>query len=142
MALDGYVALNAVVPPPERRGLVLIDPPFEAREEFEAMAASLQAAFRKWPTGIYALWYPIKNREALLGFAAALAASGLKRVAQVELIVDPDALARGALAGCGMILVNPPFGLAEEAATLLPFLAQRLGRGTTGSWRWHSLVAE
>ena len=142
MALDGYTALNAVVPPPERRGLVLIDPPFETRSEFEAMLASLLAATRKWPTGIYALWYPIKDREAVIRFGEALVASGLRRVVQAELIVDADALARGALAGCGMVIVNPPFGLAAEASLLLPFLAQRLGRGQSGSWRWREIAAE
>ena len=143
VALDGYTALNAFVPPPERRGLVLVDPPFEQSGEFDRMVAALETAWRKWPTGVYALWYPIKNREAVLGFAAALQDGPVQRIAQVELVVDASAFARGALAGCGMVIVNPPFGLETEAGALLPFLASRLARdGEAGSWRWRTLVPE
>lgn len=142
VAIDGYMGLNAYVPPPERRGLVLIDPPFEERGEFDTMTAALEKAYRKWPTGLYALWYPIKDRAAVVRFGDALAGSTMKKVAQVELIVDAAALAQGTLAGCGMVLVNPPFSLEEEAATILPFLAQVLGRQEPGSWRWRSLRSE
>ena len=86
VTLDGYLALRAYLPPPERRGLVLIDPPFEDRQEFAAMIAGLRAAHRKWPTGLYMLWYPVKDREALVGFADSLLASGIRRIAQAELI--------------------------------------------------------
>lgn len=142
VAIDGYLALRAYLPPPERRGLVLVDPPFEDKNEFTAMTENLLAAHRRWPTGIYMLWYPVKDREALIRFAAALVSSGLQRMAQAELLVQPDALSRGALAGCGMIVVNPPFGFAAEMGQLLPFLAQVLGREEPGSWRWRFLTAE
>ena len=142
VAIDGYRALRAYLPPPERRGLVLVDPPFEDRDEFAAMTEGLLAAHRKWPTGVYMLWYPIKDRDALVRFAADLTASAVRRTAQVELIVDPGALSRGALAGCGMIVVNPPFGLDAEIAQLMPFLAQVLAREEPGSWRWRFLNAE
>lgn len=142
MAIDGYLALRACLPPPERRGLVLVDPPFEEKNEFAAMTDGLLAAHRKWPTGIYMLWYPVKDREALIRFAAALVASGIRRIAQVELMVEPSALSRGALAGCGMIVVNPPFGFEDEMGRVMPFLAQALGRQEPGSWRLRFIAAE
>lgn len=142
MEIDGYIALNATVPPPERRGLVLIDPPFEAPTEFAAMLNGLSAAHRKWPTGLYALWYPLKDRDGVARFTTGLMASGLRRVAQVELMVEPAAWGEGTLAGCGMVLVNPPFGLSDDAEQLLPFLAARLGRTAPGRWSWRTLVGE
>ena len=136
IAIDGYTALNAYVPPPERRGLVLVDPPFETRTEFDDLLAGLGGATRKWPTGTYALWYPIKDRQAVSHFTTALMATALKRVAQVELIVDRTALMRGALGGCGLAVVNPPHTLEAEAAVILPALAAALGRQEPGSWQW------
>lgn len=142
VGIDGYRALNAFVPPPERRGLVLVDPPFESRAEFDAMGDGLLAAHRKWPTGIYALWYPLKDREGVARFTTRLMASGLPKVSQVELIVDADALGRGALGGCGMVLVNAPYGLREEAGIILPLLADVLGRNGAGTWHWRVLAGE
>ncbi len=137
--IDGYTALNAFVPPPERRGLVLVDPPFEARTEFDTMLAGLKAAHAKWPTGIYALWYPIKDRRAVARFTAALMVAPLSRAAQVELVVDRVALEAGALGGCGLVIVNPPYTLQDEAGVLLPWLATTLGRQEPGSWQWRWL---
>ena len=136
--LDGYVGLNAFVPPPERRGLALIDPPFESRDEFEAMPGALAKAYRKWPTGSYMLWYPIKDRAAVTRFGEALAGSGMRRILQLHLFVGSGSDAEGPLGGCGLVLVNPPFTLEAEAALLLPVLADRLGRSGSGNWssRW------
>ena len=142
IAINGYVALNAYLPPPERRGLVLVDPPFEQRTEFADILAGLQSAHRKWPTGVYALWYPLKNVDAVARFTTGLMASGIRRIAQAELVVDRDALDRGDLGGCGMVIVNPPFLLEEEAGLILPALAELLGRLRPGSWHWRWLVDE
>ena len=137
LAGDGYRALNALLPPPERRGLVLIDPPFEKPGEFDALAGALLRAWRKWPTGTYMAWYPLKDRAAVGRFGHGLAAAGLRRLLQVHLLVgDPDA---GPLAGSGLVVVNPPFTLRDEAEALLPWLAERLGRpGEPTEWtvRW------
>lgn len=135
--IDGYMGLNAFVPPPERRGLVLIDPPFEARDEFEHMLATLAKAHRKWTTGTYMLWYPVKDRAAIARFSDALAALAIPRILQLHLFVDWTAI-DGSLSGCGLVVVNPPFTLEQEAGILLPFLAERLGRAGAGSWvaRW------
>ena len=137
MASDGYAALNAVLPPPERRGLVLVDPPFEKPGEFAALLDAVARAHRRWPTGSYMLWYPLKDRAAVGRFANGLAGSGMRRVLQVHLLVgDPDA---GPLAGCGLAFVNPPHTLKGEAEALLPWLAATLGRpGQATEWtvRW------
>jgi 23S rRNA (adenine2030-N6)-methyltransferase len=134
---DGYAALNAVLPPPERRGLVLVDPPFEKVGEFDTLLAALLRAHKRWPTGSYMIWYPLKDRAAVGRFAAGLAASGLRRVLQLHLLVgDPNA---GPLAGSGLVFVNPPYTLKDEADLLLPWLAETLarpGQGTEWTARW------
>jgi 23S rRNA (adenine2030-N6)-methyltransferase len=121
---DGYEALGAFVPPRERRGLVLIDPPFEEREELPALVATLVGAHRRWPTGQYAIWYPIKTRGALDRFHGALAESGLRKLLRVEFVPTPEA----ALAGSGLVIVNPPWRIEARLCALLDQLAPALGR--------------
>ena len=119
--LDGWLALGAHVPPKEKRGLVLVDPPFEEDGEFERMAASLQRAYRRWPGGTYAFWYPIKDRRAVNGFRDGLKASGIPDILDIVFeIRQPSPEPR--LDGCGMVVVNPPYVLADEMAVLLPAL--------------------
>jgi 23S rRNA (adenine2030-N6)-methyltransferase len=136
--IDGYTALNAYVPPKERRGLVLIDPPYEQPDEFERLAQALAAAHRKWPTGIYALWYPIKNLRETAAFARRVAASGIARVLRAELTLVRAAGER--LGGSGLIVVNPPWRLEEEVSVLLPALARALGAGSADATRLDWLV--
>jgi 23S rRNA (adenine2030-N6)-methyltransferase len=138
--MDGYVALKALLPPPERRGLVLVDPPFEAKDEFARMERGLGQALRRWPTGLYALWYPIKHREPVAAFHRALAAERLPKTLVAELLVRPDD-DPFRLNGCGLVLVNPPWKLDEALAALLPWLAGVLAPAT-GSWRMEWLVGE
>ncbi len=121
---DGYEGLTAFVPPPERRGLVLIDPPYEARDELPTLVAALRNAYRRWPTGHYALWYPIKARGALDQFHGALVDSGLRKLLTVEFVATPDAALRGA----GLILINPPWRLEDQLDALLAALGPALGR--------------
>lgn len=122
LALDGWTALLAYVPPKERRGLVLVDPPFEEPNEFIRMAEALAAAYRKWPTGIYLLWYPIKDRSGPDVLAKRLKRSlvGKALRAEVSISSPPDA---SWLTGCGLIIVNPPWTLHGELTVLLPALA-------------------
>jgi len=122
VAIDGYTALNAYVPPKERRGLVLVDPPFEQPDEFEKLLQGLVGAHRKWPTGLYALWYPIKNVRETEGFARRLTRLGLPRTLQAELSLP----GHDGLRGSGLILVNPPWRLESELAVLLPALYRAL----------------
>lgn len=128
IALDGYVALNAFIPPGERRGLVLIDPPFEKRDEFETLRHAIVAAHRKWREGIIAAWYPIKDRHGALALAAAVREAGATEALRLELAVaEPARTDR--LAASGLLVINPPYTLAEEMACLLPELARQLGGG-------------
>jgi 23S rRNA (adenine2030-N6)-methyltransferase len=137
--LDGWVALPAFVPPNERRGLVLIDPAFEASDEFERLADGFTAAFRKWPTGSYVLWYPAKNRRATDNLAQHVAqtAASVKpagKCLRLEFSVAPQA-ADAALASTGLLIVNAPWTLQGELKTILPELEKPLGRGGAGRFR-------
>jgi 23S rRNA (adenine2030-N6)-methyltransferase len=130
--IDAFTALKAFVPPVERRGLVLIDPPFEERTEFADLHEALVAAARKWPTGVYMAWYPIKDRSVVNGFLGALtqalAQTGINSLLRLELQVDaphPDA----PLAASGLVVLNPPYTLGMEARAVLPYLAQTMGTG-------------
>ena len=124
--LDGWLALNAYVPPKEKRGLVLVDPPFEDAGEWTRLVEGLAKAHRKWATGIYALWYPLKEPREVNGFVADLKATGIKRMIRLELLVE-RAVA-GKLYGSGMVVVNPPFVLEDEMKTIMPALVKVLGR--------------
>jgi 23S rRNA (adenine2030-N6)-methyltransferase len=121
---DGYEGLGAFVPPTERRGLVLIDPPYEARDELPFLVEALTRAHARWPTGHYAVWYPIKGRGAIDRFHGALVDTGLRKLLVAEFLATPD----DALKGCGLILVNPPWRLEDELAALLAALGPALGR--------------
>jgi 23S rRNA (adenine2030-N6)-methyltransferase len=137
--LDGWTALTAFVPPKERRGLVLIDPPFEAKDEFEQFATGFRAAFQKWPTGSYLLWYPVKSRRAAdtLAREVAEAAAGAKpagKCLRLEFSVAPQE-AGGPLASTGLVMVNPPWTLQGELKTILPELEKPLGQGGAGRFR-------
>jgi 23S rRNA (adenine2030-N6)-methyltransferase len=137
--LDGWKALPAFVPPNERRGLVLIDPPFEAKDEFERTAEGFAKAFAKWPSGTYLLWYPAKSRRAADELADRIArAAGSVRPAakglRLEFSVAPQA-AGSALASTGLLIVNPPWTLASELKTILTELTKPLGQGGAGRYR-------
>ena len=134
--IDGYVALNAWLPPMERRGLVLIDPPYEAVNEPKHVAQALTRALAKWPTGTYALWRPIKDRRDDARFLNTIAAIGAPNILQCELDVGhiaPTANSPDPLTRTGLIIVNPPHVLIDEARALLPWLAKLLAREGHGA---------
>ncbi len=138
LAIDGWNALRANVPPKERRGLVLIDPPFEEKDEFETLTAEFIAAHCKWPTGIYALWYPIKDARAVEHLLDSILEAGIGRLLRLEIDVDrPEAA--GGLSATGLIVVNPPWLLAQEAKILLPALSERLAQGPRPRYRCESI---
>lgn len=122
---DGYEGLKAFLPPAERRGLVLIDPPFERPDEFAAMLAGFKVAHARWPTGVYALWYPIKSAAAVGKLHGALMQSQIRRILCAELYARAG-VADDALAGSGMIVVNPPYHSDQALRGVLPVLAARL----------------
>jgi 23S rRNA (adenine2030-N6)-methyltransferase len=130
VTIDGWTALTAYVPPNERRGVVLIDPPFEQDNDFTQLARGLAAAHRKWPTGIYLLWYPIKDAAAVNGLVRRIIRLRIAKTLRAELFVAPESSAP-ALRGSGLILVNPPWKLRDELEILLPALSAILARATT-----------
>lgn len=128
---DGYEALKAFLPPAERRGVVLVDPPYESRNEFERLQQALVAAHRRWATGVFAAWYPLKDHDAVARFRRGVTDSGIRRVLIAELSPLPDDL-DGRFHGAGMLLINPPWGVDEQlrvaGAGLLDQLADDRGR--------------
>jgi len=139
--LDGWLALGAHVPPKERRGLVLVDPPFEEEGEFARLADRFQAAWRRWPGGIYALWYPLKDEAAAARFRQALAASEIPRILDVRFAVRGPSRQRG-LDGSGLVVVNPPFTFEDEMRLLLPALLEALRDGPGAGWSLEWLAKE
>jgi 23S rRNA (adenine2030-N6)-methyltransferase len=141
IALDVWLALKSFLPPKERRGLVLVDPPYEAPDDLAAMVAGLKAAHRRFATGVYILWYPIKDEREIEAFRHALAATGIRRMLAIELRVAR--VVRGApLAGAGMVVVNPPWQFDEVLARLAPGLAGVLAVGPGAEGRSGWLVPE
>lgn len=132
LALDAWTALSASVPPKEKRGLVLIDPAFEKADEFAGLANALCAAWQKWPTGQYAIWYPITQSGLSEGFCKTIAASGIRRVLRAELRVAGSGTP--GMNACGMLIINPPWTMAAQLEILLPELARVLARDH-GAWR-------
>ena len=142
---DGWAVLKSDLPPPERRGVVLIDPPFEAKDEFERLARGLRHAYRRFATGILMAWYPIKTRRPVDALHATIAAAGLRRVTIAELLIRAEAQESDEsprLAGCGLMIVNPPWMLVETLAELLPWLAGILAQGPGAAARLETLVGE
>jgi 23S rRNA (adenine2030-N6)-methyltransferase len=130
IAIDGWTALAAYVPPKERRGLVLVDPPFEKPDELSRLTQGLAAAHRKWPTGCYLLWYPIKEAAEVTAFVRKLARLGIAKMLRLELIPATSTTDTG-LRGSGLIVVNPPWRLHDELTVLMPTLGRVLCRGAT-----------
>jgi 23S rRNA (adenine2030-N6)-methyltransferase len=137
---DGWTALKAELPPPERRGLVLIDPPFEEPGEYARMAAGLAEAHRRWATGIYLLWYPIKDAREVDLFARRVVKLGIPKILRAELAVGTPA-SDAPLAACGVLAVNPPWPLEGNLKTLLPALASALGQNQSRTYRLEWLVS-
>jgi 23S rRNA (adenine2030-N6)-methyltransferase len=135
VAIDGWTALGAYVPPKERRGLVLVDPPFEDAADFSRLASALAAAHRKWPTGIYMLWYPIKERAAPDALARRLRKLAMPSVLRCEITMGPPRADAG-LVGSGLIVVNPPFKLDADLKILLPALAEAFAAAGTCRIDW------
>jgi 23S rRNA (adenine2030-N6)-methyltransferase len=134
---DGYVALNAYLPPRERRGLVLIDPPFEATDEPERVEEALDRALRKWPTGVYLAWRPIREPAADAHFLNNIAALRAPDILRIEIDVGPGpagAHGQRPLSRAGLVAVNPPHTLFDEAKTLMPWLADLLARDGRGTY--------
>lgn len=139
--LDGWMAMGSFLPPKEKRGLVLIDPAFEVTDEFDRLTKAVITGHRKWASGIFALWYPLKDRKAVSRMHGAFKDAGIKDVLAMELNVGqsgPDTPMRGS----GMTIINPPFVLESELKTLLPWLCDTLKQGKGASWQVERIIAE
>jgi len=129
--MDGYQALKAFLPPKERRGLILIDPPYEAKTEADRALRLLAQGLRRFAGGVYVVWYPLKAGDVAQTVAAGAAGMGVAATLRVELRVR-EAVAAGGLAGSGLLILNAPWRLDEELRRIVPALAQRLGLGDWG----------
>jgi 23S rRNA (adenine2030-N6)-methyltransferase len=132
--LDGWLALGAHLPPKEKRGIVLVDPPFEEEGEYERLVDGLARGWRRFPGGTYCLWYPIKKDAPLKAFHDALQGLDIPKMLCAELIVRSDRGFTG-LTGSGLIVVNPPFTLKDELHALLPTLKDMLAQDRFASQR-------
>ena len=122
---DGYESLRAFLPPAEKRGLVLIDPPYEDPQEFDRLAAAVIAAYQRWPQGVYMLWYPVKDRPAIWRFQDNLVAAGIKDILCAEFIYTEETR-NDRLNGSGLILINPPWQMDDTLRELFPALHDAL----------------
>jgi 23S rRNA (adenine2030-N6)-methyltransferase len=141
LVLDGWTALKALLPPKERRGLVLIDPPFEEPGEFKRLMHGLIEAHRRFATGTVMLWYPAKDVRTVEVFLRDVAALGIPKLLSAELFVDTPH-ADGGLMGTGLVILNPPFTLEAKLKDLLPYLATMLARGKGAESRLAWLAGE
>jgi 23S rRNA (adenine2030-N6)-methyltransferase len=129
---DAWEALGALLPPAERRGLILIDPAYEAPDEFTRLAAALRTGIRKFATGVFAAWYPIKHRAPVRSFFASMQQSGIRDIVTAELWLR-EPLDPSRLNGCGMLVINPPYRFEDEIPPILAALLARLGTGQHGA---------
>ncbi len=140
---DAYEGLLAVIPPKEKRGLVMIDPPYEVeRKDFPQLVELISAAYKKWPTGVFAVWYPIKDRAMIERFEKKMFKTGIRRQLICEVCVWPDDTPVG-LNGCGLLVINPPWKFSEDADEALQWLFPHLRMQESGGHaavRW--LVGE
>ncbi|MGO4114266.1 23S rRNA (adenine(2030)-N(6))-methyltransferase RlmJ [Rhizobium ruizarguesonis] len=132
--LDGWLVLGAHLPPKEKRGIVLVDPPFEEEDEYQRLAEGLEKAYRRFPGGTYCLWYPLKKGAPIKEFHEALQALDIPKMLCAELAVRSDRGITG-LTGSGLVIVNPPFTLKDELHQLLPALKDHLAQDRFASHR-------
>ncbi|XTZ38638.1 23S rRNA (adenine(2030)-N(6))-methyltransferase RlmJ [Salmonella enterica] len=134
---DGYQQLKAKLPPVSRRGLILIDPPYEIKTDYQAVVTGIADGYKRFATGVYALWYPVVLRQQIKRMLRDLEATGIRNILQIELGVRPDSDQRGMTAS-GMIVINPPWKLEAQMNALLPWLHSKLVPGGTG----HTLIQQ
>jgi len=137
---DGFKHLKASLPPKERRGLVLIDPSYELAHEYNDVVRAIAQSYKRWATGIYAIWYPVVNRFDIDDMLDGLKGLEIRNILQIELGVSPDTNERGMTAS-GMIVINPPWKLESQMTALLPFLQQTIAP-VTGHHKVEWIVPE
>jgi 23S rRNA (adenine2030-N6)-methyltransferase len=136
---DGYARLAALLPPPERRGLILIDPPYEASGEFAQAARAAADGCRLFATGIFLIWFPIKSASAADAFCGEVRLAGPRKLLRVDVAVDGEP---GKLNAAGLLIVNPPYGFSRDMEDSFRPIASRLGRGADARLRVEWIVGE
>ena len=128
---DGYMQLKSKLPPVSRRGLILIDPPYEMKTDYQAVVSGISEGYKRFATGTYALWYPVVLRQQIKRMIHDLEDTGIRKILQIELAVRPDSDQRGMTAS-GMIVINPPWKLEQQMNNVLPWLHSKLVPAGTG----------
>lgn len=138
--IDGYQGVLGLVPPPSRRGVVLIDPPYELKEDYQKAVKTIINAYKKFATGTYILWYPVVNRKFIEQMAQQFNQSSVKNILQIEFCINEDTEEYG-MTGTGLFIVNPPWQLASQLEDILPFFKSKLGNSNT-SYTIKQLIEE
>jgi 23S rRNA (adenine2030-N6)-methyltransferase len=137
---DGYQGVLGLVPPPSRRGIVLIDPPYELKEDYAKAVKTIVKAYKKFNSGTYILWYPVVTRERIHAMEKDFTRSEVKNLLQVEFCLQADSDEYG-MTGTGLFIVNPPWQLKKQLEEILPFMKATLGQAET-SFTLAQLIAE
>jgi 23S rRNA (adenine2030-N6)-methyltransferase len=140
-ALDAWTAVKSLLPPPERRGVVLIDPAFEQAGELDRLVGALKEGMRRFASGTYLLWYPIKELRPVAAFKRQITELGLAKATAIEVMIR-DGQDQALLNGAGLVVVNAPFTLADNLQLLLPELVEALQQGSGGGFRIEQLGTE
>ncbi len=138
---DGFAGLQALLPPPDRRALILLDPSYEVKSDYQHLIKQVVQAHKRFSTGTFAIWYPVVLRQRIDEMELALQKSGIKNIQLMELGLQPDNPEHG-MTSSGMIVINPPWTLWGEMEEALPWLADQLGESGQGFYRLEQLVAE
>ncbi|MFZ7135754.1 23S rRNA (adenine(2030)-N(6))-methyltransferase RlmJ [Avibacterium avium] len=138
---NGFQQIKATLPPKERRGLILIDPPYELKEDYDLVVKAIEEGVKRFATGIYAIWYPVVLRQQAKRIVKGLENTGIRKILQIEMAVRPDSDQRGMTAS-GMIVVNPPWQLEAQMKKILPYLTKTLVPEGTGSWKVEWITPE
>lgn len=134
---DGFLAVKAMLPPPQKRGFVLMDPPYEVKNDYKKVVQALEEGHKRFSQGTFAIWYPVLNRRQADDLLNAVAATKIRNTLLLELNIRDTEAKRG-MAGSGMIVVNPPWTLEQEAQTFLPYLTKVLAEDNDAHFqlRW------
>lgn len=138
---NGFQQLKSALPPKERRGFVLIDPPYELKEDYQLVVEAIVEGYKRFATGTYAIWYPVVLRQQIKKMIHSFEATQIRKILQIELGIRPDSTQRGMTAS-GMIVINPPWKLESQMREILPYLSEVLAPAGTGHWSVNWITPE
>ena len=137
---DGFKESVGLFPPPSKRGVAIIDPPYELKEDYQRVVDYVSDMYKRFNSGVYMIWYPVVERTRIDEIESQLKRSGIRNVQLLELNVQADSEEKG-MTGSGMIVINPPYTLFEDFKAVMPFLTDLLGQ-KGAFWRAEQLVEE